>query len=291
MKTSTLYFFAVLTLPVLAARPAHGVPGNAGAEQVEPPKSHYHLFRPVPRHRLRDLSADRPDGTESPNTVDAGHFQAELSFFDFTRDVAGFRTDTWNLADLNLKVGLLSQVDLHLGFAVYSIERTRQAGATSTTHGFGDLTLRLKVNLWGNDGGKTGLAILPWVTIPSYTKLSGKHPETGFVIPFGWAIIERVSMGSQLGVTAQWDEPQNRYSLSIEHTFVVGFSIYGPLSVFVEYLGVANAFPSDNPYLGAFSGGITVLIGKNIMLDAATQLGLTRAADDWKIFSGMTFRI
>ena len=43
-------------------------------------KSKYHLFHPTPDRLLRDLSTDRPDLTESPYTVDAGHFQIETDF-------------------------------------------------------------------------------------------------------------------------------------------------------------------------------------------------------------------
>ncbi len=293
MKRHSSFILTLLTalwlLSPLVVKSAAAAP--AEAKPAEPLKSHYHLFRPVPSHRMRDLSADRPDGTESANTVDAGHFQAEISFFDFTRDKSGARTDSWAFGDLNLKVGLVSHVDLHLGFAIYNLEQTRVAGNTTTSHGFGDFTLRLKINLWGNDSGKTALALLPWITIPSYANLSSKRPETGMVIPFGWAINDRFSVGAQIGFSAQWDEPQQRYSLTVEHTAVLGVSIYGPLGAFVEYIGVANAFPGDNPYQAIFSGGITVTVGKNIMFDAATQIGLTKSADDWKIFSGMTFRI
>jgi len=41
---------------------------------------------------MRDLSADKPDATESPITVDAGHYQVELSFMDFGRDTGGGET-------------------------------------------------------------------------------------------------------------------------------------------------------------------------------------------------------
>ena len=41
-------------------------------------KSIYTLFHPTPREWMREMSTDRPDQTESPNTVDAGHFQVEL---------------------------------------------------------------------------------------------------------------------------------------------------------------------------------------------------------------------
>ena len=35
-----------------------------------------------------------------------------------------------------------------------------------TASGFADFQTRLKVNLWGNDGGKTALAIMPFVKRP-----------------------------------------------------------------------------------------------------------------------------
>lgn len=54
-----------------------------------PDKSSYSLLNPTPRELMREMSTDRPDATESPYTVDAGHFQAELSFFDFSRSDEG----------------------------------------------------------------------------------------------------------------------------------------------------------------------------------------------------------
>ncbi|MFN9973748.1 MAG: transporter, partial [Phycisphaerae bacterium] len=47
-------------------------------------KSAFHLFNPTPRELLREVDTDRPDTTESPHTVDAGHFQIEFSFVDYS---------------------------------------------------------------------------------------------------------------------------------------------------------------------------------------------------------------
>src|SRR5687767_13300570 len=61
-------------------------PGTAAAQEAQADlrspqdKSQYTLFNPVPRDMRRELSPDRPDRTESPFTVDAGHVQVELSF-------------------------------------------------------------------------------------------------------------------------------------------------------------------------------------------------------------------
>jgi hypothetical protein len=78
-------------------------------------KSHFTLFNPTPRDQLRELSTDRPDQTESPYTVDAGHWQFEFDFANFTTDdEGGTRTQTLNIAPLNAKLGLTSSTDLQL---------------------------------------------------------------------------------------------------------------------------------------------------------------------------------
>ena len=79
-------------------------------------KSQYNLFNPTPREHMRELSADRPDATESPITVDAGHVQLEVSFFAYTHDDASSeRSDSWALFDTNVKIGVLNDVDVQLG--------------------------------------------------------------------------------------------------------------------------------------------------------------------------------
>ncbi|MEE9212565.1 MAG: hypothetical protein V3U29_07920, partial [Phycisphaeraceae bacterium] len=57
-----------LVLVLLLGTAGDGVAEQQGAAD----KNGYHLFNPTPRHLMRDLSADRPDVTESPITVDAG---------------------------------------------------------------------------------------------------------------------------------------------------------------------------------------------------------------------------
>ena len=87
------------------------------AEAPAPDKSGHHLFDPTPSALLRELSTDRPDKTESAYTVDAGHFQLEMDLVTYThdRDTSGggdTRTEAWAVAPVNLKVGLLNDVDL-----------------------------------------------------------------------------------------------------------------------------------------------------------------------------------
>ena len=48
-----------------------------------PDKSQYTLFNPIPSNCLREFDPDRPDVTDSPFTVDAGHIQFESGLFSY----------------------------------------------------------------------------------------------------------------------------------------------------------------------------------------------------------------
>jgi len=98
---------------------------------------------------LRPLSTDRPDTTESPHTVDCGHFQFEMEVANWERDGGN---STFNFAEINAKIGLARNTDLQFVLPAFSHEK-------SGADGFGDMELRLKQNLWGNDDGPTALAL------------------------------------------------------------------------------------------------------------------------------------
>src|ERR1700722_7216425 len=152
-------------------------------------KSDYNLFNPTPLALMREMSPDRPDKTESPYTVDAGHFQLEMDFANYTEDNAdGVRTETWNVAPVNLKVGVLNNVDVQFILDDYLHVRTvtPALSRTTTQSGFGDFTTRVKINLWGNDGGSTAFGVMPFVKFPTNTDHLGNHAvEGGVIFPLG----------------------------------------------------------------------------------------------------------
>src|SRR5262249_26269675 len=57
----------------------------APARADEGASGSYTLFNPVPADQLRQMSTDRPNITNSPQTVDAGHVQIEQGFLDYAR--------------------------------------------------------------------------------------------------------------------------------------------------------------------------------------------------------------
>ncbi len=257
-------------------------------------KSGFHLANPTPKHLMRPMSADRPDATESPITVDAGHTQVELSFLSFTHnDADGVRTDSWAFFDTNVKVGLLNNVDIQFVFSAYNEEETDTAGQPeATVNGFGDLQIRLKINLWGNDPGEdqaTAFGIMPFIKIPTGTELSNDQVEGGFIWMLGWDVAEHWGLGFQAEVDFVYDEADDGYDTEFLHTAVLGFDVVGPVGAYIEYVGIASADP-ETDYQAIFSGGLTYELNEDVVFDVGTQVGLTESADDVTVFVGMTTR-
>jgi Putative MetA-pathway of phenol degradation len=265
---------------------------QAQAREAQPQdKSGYTLFNPTPIGLMRDLSADRPDGTESPYTVDAGHVQAELSLIDYTHDDdPGLRTDTFKVFDTNLKLGLTDNTDLQLIFTPYLNDKsTPDAGPAVTADDFGDIQLRLKINLWGNDSGETALGIIPFVKLPTGAESGNDHVEGGFITVLAWNVADHWGLGFMAEADAVYDPVDNDYDAQFVHTAVLGFDVVKRLGAYVEYIGVASS-DSGTDYAAAFSTGLTYELRKNLVLDMGTRVGLTTAADDLNLFTGMTWR-
>jgi hypothetical protein len=242
---------------------------------------------------MRELSTDRPDQTESAYTVDAGHFQVEMDLVNFTYDRSspgGARTEIWNVAPMNLKVGLLNHVDLQIVLDNYVEVRTRDAaGTTERASGFGDITARLKINLWGNDGGRTALAVMPFVKLPlSATDLRNGETEGGIIIPFALELPGSWGLGAMTevdfvsaeegGHETEW---LNSITLSCDFTERIGG--------YVEFVAVVGTAPGF-AWQGQVDLGFTYALSPDVQLDAGCNFGVTESAPDYQPFLGLTVR-
>jgi hypothetical protein len=239
------------------------VTARAGAEEEE---------------RLRPLSADRPDITESPYSVDRGHFQVECDLARYTREGDD---GEWSLGQLNLKYGVLDQVDVQL--VVQSV-----AGApTEEGHdfGFGDTVLRVKINLFGNDSGPAALALMPWIGAPTGAARGSEAVEGGLIVPFGFELPLDLSGGLMVAGGAINDELDDDYHLEILTTQTVSRQVAGGLGVFLEAAQVYSTEP-DVGYVALFDGGPSYLVTEYFQLDAGGGFGVTDEAPDWFTFAG-----
>ena len=284
--------FTALSSCVSAILPAEG----EETEKASPDKSGYHLFNPTPQGWMRKLSADRPDKTDSAYTVDAGHFQLEMDFANWTYDRYNpehqdQRLTAYEAAPFNLKVGLLNSLDFQITFTAYRWERAedRIAGTVEKRSGFGDVTPRVKYNVIGNDGGPFALALMPFVKLPASRRPLGNGAvEGGLKIPYtfelpGW------DLSLQTEVDFNRDEVGPGYHTHWINSVSLGRAIAGKLSGYVEfYSNVSTERGSD--WIGTFDTWLTYQINESWRLDGGVYIGLTRAAEDWHPFVGMTWR-
>src|SRR4026207_533613 len=98
----------------------------AAAPPAPADKSAFTLWNPSPRASMREMTTDRPDKTESPYTVDAGHVQIEMDLINWTHDHSGGAvTDTIVFAPVNFKIGLSNNMDVQIVYDSYTEDRTR----------------------------------------------------------------------------------------------------------------------------------------------------------------------
>lgn len=256
---------------------------DAAAEEPRADKTAFSLFNPTPKSLWRDLSADRPDFTESPITVDAGVRQIEMSLLDVTRNGAD---QTIAVAPMNIKLGLRHNMDLQLVISPYLREN---AGEEEGTGGLGDTELRLKYNLWGNDGGKTALGLMPFVKLPTATNDMGNGKvEGGLILPFALELSPKTGLGFMLKVDAVYDEDDGNYDAEWTTTGVFGVDVGERVGLYIEGIGSLPA--GDASMQGLLGVGATYTVSEDAMLDMGCNFGLTDDADDVNVFGGLTLR-
>jgi len=161
-----------------------------------PDKSGFSLADPTPTADLRAFCTDRPTKSSAPCTVDAGHFQFESDVFNLTYDTsAGADTTTLLYSNPTFKLGLTNTIDAEISIAPWqTIASTdRASGRTTRAFGVGDLFLRLKANLAGDDGGDFAMALSPYVKVPTAPNSVGNGAvEAGLSAPI------------QIGLPANW---------------------------------------------------------------------------------------
>jgi outer membrane putative beta-barrel porin/alpha-amylase len=264
-----------------------------GATDESQKKSRYNLFHPTPDNLLRELATDRPDKTESPTTVDAGHFQIEMDFATFTQDqMNGVSAKTWNIAPFNLRVGLLNDVELSLVFESYVQEDTedKTAKKMSVFSGVGNFITRLKVNLWGNDGGRTAFAFFPFMKFPTSSGgLNNNSIEGGAIFPFSMTLPAKFELGMETGVVVLRNESNANYHEEFVNSITFAREIAGKLSGYCEFFSSVST-ECDSSWIGTADFGLTYALTENVQIDCGCNIGVTDAADDINAFSGLSVR-
>lgn len=229
---------------------------------------------------LRELSTDRPDTTESPISVDKGHFQFESELAAFTRD--GGEWSEFTLGELNAKCGLTDCADIQF---VLPFFRHVRGG----DEGFGNMEVRLKYNLWGNDGGETAMALMPFVKLPTADgDLGNGEFEGGLIAPFAFSVPGGWSCAVMGEIDLACDADDDHQLVGLVSA-TASHGITETTAGFLEMVGMFTTGSSDD-IEAYFNTGFTWEVAANWQLDGGVRIGLTGASADFTPFLGLSTR-
>ena len=282
----------IVRLVALAAFAAL-IPCLAVADDLD--KSGYTLFDPTPDDLLRKFAPDRPTKGFSVRTIDAGHIEIETDLVSTTASNSpGGTTHSFQTLDPTFKLGLTNWMDFEVQFN--GLQYTESFDGTSpfnfqNSTGFGDVFLRAKMNLFGNDSGPAGFALIPYVKLPSSTPLiSNGATEGGLIAPLAlrpddFIITLMTEVDDLKSVVGN-----NRYANFVN---LVGVSHAVPgtegVNAMVELYSSVGRDPATPPvYTVDF--GMNFRLDQHTILDIGLNLGLNNAAPRAQVYTGISAR-
>jgi hypothetical protein len=262
---------------------------GALVSEVRAEKPRYSWFNPTPEAQLRELSTDRPDATEGPFTVDAGRTQLEMDLVNHTSNrLDGVRTKEWGAAAFNLRFGILNDLELGLFVSPYirSTEEPR-GGPRETRAGFGDVTVRTKLNFWGNDGGASALGLIADLKLPTAARgLGNESVEGALLLPVSFELGHGWGLGAMTGADIRRRATGSGRQGVWINSVTTGHDITETVAGYFEVTSETGA----GAQVSTFDAGLTLKLNAHTQLDAGVQLGLSRNADDLVVFVGLARR-
>ena len=267
----------------------------ASPSDPTPDKSDYTLFDPTPDDAMRKFAPDRPAKGFSVRTVDAGHVEIETDVVNYTySNYQGTITRSIQALDPNFKLGLTDWMDVEVQFNGLQYSRLFDTTSGRTTFdggGFGDVFLRTKMNLFGNDSGFAGFALIPYVKLPSSAPfISNGAVEGGLIAPLALRPEDYIiTLMTEVDVL-KTAIGNGRYTNFVN---LIGVSHPVPgldgVNATVELYSSAGTDPATPPVY-TFDLGANFKLDPHTILDVGLNLGLNNAAPKVQVYSGISFR-
>lgn len=250
----------------------------------------YSLFKPVPQKLMREMETDRPDVTESPYTVDAGHFQYETDLVRLIREKSELKhTKTLLINQANLKIGITNSTAVQITFQTYGRQKETElsSGSTVTSTGIGDFGLRIKQNLIGNDQGNFVLALLPYVKFPTSKYEDDSRFEGGLIVPMVYKLPGEWTLGFQVEADRLKDKDQQ----TMHTEFLQSLTVSHPLLKGVD--GIAETYYTydfkAHELTNFINAAIQMDVAKDFKIDAGLNYGIQHTSEK-HYFIGASYR-
>ncbi len=305
IRKSAFWRFARIALLLAASSRAvlaDDQPSTTAASTEPPDKWQYTLFDPTPCNEMREMDTDRPNQTNTPHTIDAGHIQIETGFFDYAyyRDQyqgANARIEALDLGQFNFRLGILNDLELNAIVNSYDFLRVSDYVANQSTrqNGFGDTVVGGKLNFWGNDGpddvGDTAFGIQPQFKIPTARQQIGNGYGELFVgLPFLMNLPVGFHLALQTTVSWQRNVEDSGYVTGWQNCASIDRVFFGNFDIYLEYWSLVTTELHQESQQ-TLDVGFTYPLNDNVVLDTGANIGLNKASTTLEWLAGISVRI
>jgi len=283
IKVATLFSFVTLFSTVAYA--------------TDNDKDQYNLFSPTPADQMRSFSTDRPGKMDTPYSVDAGHFQTESDIWNYSHssfadDGSNTTTKLTAIFPTNFKVGLTSDTEFQLIEETYLNQRVKDniTGTTEKADGFGDVTTRIKFNLWGNDGGTSAFAAIPYVKFATNADhLENRLPQFGASFPFNYSLNSQVALSHMFQYNRAPNSTDSEYHNEFINVEKVTYNLTPEVAGYTELFELISDEPHQS-WQSSMDFAVEYLMTPNSQLDVGCNFGLTQNQPEYNPFIGLSFR-
>ena len=235
----------------------------------------------IPFSGSRPAWAARPLTTDDAWTVEKGGFESEAGF-DFSRQD---NHDKELGPSLTLAYGLSERMDIGLGSGYIFLDPKKNG----KENGFADTELYAKYRLFDEKGRIPAFAISGILKIPTASEsksLGSGQTDFGINTILTKNLSERWVLHLNLGYTfIGEDGVDNEFNYSAAAQFILSKE----LALVGEVVG-ANNFNGrngDDPISSLL--GTYYLVTEDIVWDAGVEIGMSKAAPDFRVTAGLTF--
>ncbi|MBM4337927.1 MAG: transporter [Deltaproteobacteria bacterium] len=226
--------------------------------------------------------AARPLTTDDAGTVEKGKFQVEGGF-DFTRQD---NHDKEYFPSLTLTYGLFERMDIGIGSGYLFLHPVEG----KKVNGLSDAPLKVKYRFFDQKDWIPSFAVSGTLVTPTASKSKGLgsgRADFNLNTIFAWNLSQRWQLYTNLGYTFIGEHRvKNEFNYSAAGQFVLTdqWTLVG------EIFGVNNfnGHKRDDPISGLL-GIQHCLISDKLILDAGVEIGMNKAAPDFRLTVGVTF--
>lgn len=243
---------------------------------------------------FRPMSADRPDKVESAYTILPGNFQVETTLYSLSQDESdsggqSIETKVVNINDFHLRMGVSLNGEIQFMLPTHIEEKKVVNGNSDTVFGAGDLTVRYRQNLHGNDSGGFAYAIMPYAKFPTAkAEFTNDRVEGGVMFPFNFSLPDQWEMGTMLTLERAFNQDDETWRSDTIVTWVFSRNLFGNVDGFFELYSQFSD-DQDQAAIGTFDFGLAWQFTERLQLDAGMFIGLTEAAQDQVSFAGLAW--